>query len=178
MPANNHDNNTDTNPNNTTSTPSGGSGSNGGAPVGAIVGGVIGGLAVIGIVVLGVVFMLLRYRRQKASRLNRGAVYSPTSPVVKTEERGRGPVIKAEEYGARMTRPLPSQYPTPSDEQYAALLFPEVENLADSDRFGDERIGELGVDRRGELDVDRRGDLAHHEQRSEVGEDRRAELPN
>jgi hypothetical protein len=53
------------------STSSNNNSGNSGTPVGAIVGGVIGGLAVIGIVVLGVVFMPARPRRRGCSPVRR-----------------------------------------------------------------------------------------------------------
>ncbi|KAB5516982.1 hypothetical protein GE09DRAFT_1231116 [Coniochaeta sp. 2T2.1] len=162
VPANDNNNNTTSNNN------SGGGGS--GTPVGAIVGGVIGGLAVIGLFVLCLVYLLLRYRRQKAARqLNThhgGAdeaapLSGPTSPT------GGGygaPVIKAEEYGgtpSSMTQSSSTAYATPATvSPYTTLLHPGEE--------AGEGKSELGNDARTELPID---------QRSELGVDRRAELP-
>ncbi|OIW33043.1 hypothetical protein CONLIGDRAFT_676852 [Coniochaeta ligniaria NRRL 30616] len=161
------------------STSSNNNSGNSGTPVGAIVGGVIGGLAVIGIVVLGVVFMMLRYRKQQAAKLNgqrgrgdeaaplSGAGSSPTSPA----NHYGPPVIKAEEYGTPMTQNSspPGIFPTPTGLQYTTLPHPEDKLAASDGAVKTKQFSELGIDRRSEL---------AHDQRSELGEDRRAELPN
>lgn len=168
------------------STSNNNSSGNSGTPVGAIVGGVIGGLAVIGIVILGVVFMLLRYRKQQAAKLNgqhgrgdeaaplSGAGSSPTSPA----NHYSPPAIKAEEYGTPMTQSSAAQgiYPTPTDSQYTTLLHPEGKLAKPDGAVNTKQITELGIDQRSELGYDPRSELAH-DQRSELGEDRRAELP-
>ncbi|KAB5515542.1 hypothetical protein GE09DRAFT_579237 [Coniochaeta sp. 2T2.1] len=102
-------------------------------PVGAIVGGVIGGLAVIGLFVLCLVYLLLRYRRQKAARqldthhggADEAALLSgPTSPAGAYG----APVIKAEQYGgtpSSMTQSSGTAYATPATvSPYTTLLHP------------------------------------------------------
>jgi hypothetical protein len=136
--------------------------------VGAIVGGVIGGLAVIGLVVLGVVFMVLRYRKQQAAKKTNtgdeaGSGPKPGSPPVNRQ--GSLPV-KVEDCGTETTQhstpPPQGTYPSPTEEQYANLLYP------DGKPGHTKRLSELGDDRRSELG----GDV-----RPELGGDQRAELP-
>lgn len=183
MPANDNGNGTSNNNN-----------SGSGTPVGAIVGGVIGGLAVVGIVILGVVFMVLRYRKAQALKLRKGGgdgengsgdEASPLSggvpgspPQDRHQPGGVFPSMagKMEDYGTPLTDT--SQHSTPivgyiasNEGQYATIpLYPEDKLAVSNGAIDTKRLSELGDERRAELPMEGK-------RLSELGVDRRAELP-
>jgi len=81
--------------------------------LGAIVGGVVGGLVVIGAIIFGAIFMILRNRKNKANQVNTGAAQPP--PM--------GPAPGVQEYKPQPPQQFPPQQPYGQQPQAAAGFY-------------------------------------------------------
>lgn len=81
--------------------------------VGAIVGGVVGGLVVIGAIIFGAIFMILRNRKNKTNQANVSAVQPPAM----------GPAPGVQEYKPQPPQQFPLQQPYGQQPQAAAGFY-------------------------------------------------------
>lgn len=81
--------------------------------IGAIVGGVVGGLVVIGAIIFGAIFMILRNRKNKTNQVNTGAAQPPAM----------GPAPGVQEYKPQPPQQFPPQQPYGQQPQAAAGFY-------------------------------------------------------
>ena len=81
--------------------------------IGAIVGGVVGGLIVIGAIIFGAIFMILRNRKNKTNQVNTGVAQPP--PM--------GPAPGVQEYKPQPPQQFPPQQPYGQQPQAAAGFY-------------------------------------------------------
>ena len=81
--------------------------------VGAIVGGVVGGLVVIGAIIFGAIFMILRNRKNKTNQANVSAAQPPAM----------GPAPSVQEYKPQPPQQFPLQQPYGQQPQAAAGFY-------------------------------------------------------
>jgi hypothetical protein len=139
-----------------------------GTPIGAIVGGVIGGLAVVGLVIVAVVFLVLRSRKQQAAKReengtgNEAAPHSPDmeTAAVASHKMAAEPITEVEETAtplsattAQGTHGTPDGTQYESAQRYENLLYPAAGSsiqASDAD-VQNKRLSELADDKTAEL---------------------------